>query len=119
MMPSIWASPIVYNGLVYVGIAGYGKIETDSSLRGEVVALNALSGSLVWNFTTMIGTSGGAVVWGTVAIDPSLNALFIGTGNAYSKTTDTKYAYSILSLDASSGNLLWAYQVYQYKDDKD
>ena len=74
-LPSIWSSPIVYNGLVIVGIAGSESDEHNAALRGEIVALNANTGALTWNFTTSIGTAGGAGVWGTVGIDTSLNLI--------------------------------------------
>jgi outer membrane protein assembly factor BamB len=119
MMPSIWASPIVYKNLVYIGMSGYNAVLNDTSLRGEIVALRAATGKIAWNYTTMIGNSGGAGVWSSVAIDPILNALYFGTGSAYGDTSNTSHAYSIFSLDLSTGRLLWLNQIYLYRDDKD
>jgi len=113
---AIWASPIVYRGLLYVGVAGGGALspcyeENSPACKGEMYALNALNGKVVWNFATS-GTAGGAGIWGSVAIDPKLNALYFGTGNAYSGSGTVGYAYSIVSLNAATGKLNWFYQPY-------
>src|SRR2546426_4078095 len=111
---SIWASPIVYNGLVYVGVAGQ-DVKIVGEI-GEIDALNAITGAKVWNFTTGIGTAAGAPVWGSVVVDPTLNAIYFGTGNVFdnhlSKDTNSLYAYSIMDLDATTGKLNWFFQVY-------
>ena len=65
-MYAVFASPIIFNGMVYIGVATNGS-ETDTSLVGKVFALNATTGNLNWSFTTSIGTAGGAGVWGSVA----------------------------------------------------
>jgi polyvinyl alcohol dehydrogenase (cytochrome) len=109
----IWASPIVYNGLLYVGItADQGGKETNTTTRGAIYALNASSGAIVWNFTTMIGNSAGAGVWGSVVVDPSLNSIYFGTSNPYMNQSNTLYGYSVMSLNAANGNLNWFYQAY-------
>ena len=113
-MDSIWASPIVYNGLVYVGVATNSS-ELNYTQRGEVFALNAMTGVMVWGFVTMIGTTGGAGVWGTVVVDPVLNSIYFGTSNSYGYSgsgNQILYSYSIISLDATTGALNWTYQSY-------
>jgi polyvinyl alcohol dehydrogenase (cytochrome) len=122
----IYASPIVYNGLLYIGISNChttlsGCSEQTTSLVGEVDALNAETGAPVWRFVTGNDTGNGgwgAGVWGSVVVDPSLNSIYFGTGNAFQNTssacnTCSLYAYSILSLDASTGKLNWYDQVYK------
>ena len=74
--------------------------------------MNATTGHLNWSFTTSIGTAGGAGVWGSVAIDPSLDSIYFGTSNAYGPGTDSLYSYSIMSLNARTGALNWYYQAY-------
>jgi polyvinyl alcohol dehydrogenase (cytochrome) len=122
----IYASPIVYNGLLYIGISDChtklsGCSEQTTSLVGEVDALNAETGAPVWRFVTGNDTTNGgwgAGVWGSVVVDPSLNSIYFGTGNAFQNTssacnTCSLYAYSILSLDASTGKVNWYDQVYK------
>jgi polyvinyl alcohol dehydrogenase (cytochrome) len=120
---AIYVSPTIYNNLIYVGVSdAHAAGENSTTKEGIVFALDATSGSTVWSFTTMTGTSGGAAVWGSLVVDPSLNEVYFGTGNAYTNTsssctTCTLYSYSIIALSATSGGTngkpLWYYQVYK------
>ncbi len=113
-MPSIWASPIYYQGLIYIGVAAFNQ--SLSFEKGQIVALNSTNGALVWKFQTMIGVSGGAPVWSTVVVDPKLNSIYFGTGDAYTTKLPNGYAYSILSLNALTGGLNWNYSVKDHGD---
>jgi outer membrane protein assembly factor BamB len=113
-MDSIWASPLMYNGMVYIGVASNGQSENKASQRGAMFALNAITGAVAWTFVTMTGSTGGAAVWGSVAIDPALNSIYFGTGNGFNNGNGASilYSYSVISLDATTGALNWSYQVY-------
>jgi len=112
----LWASPTVSGDMLYVGLAvAIGQPnETDPSDLGQMYALNAINGTMVW-FRTLAGTAGGAGVWGSVVADPELNAVFFGTGNSYANRGTAGDAYSVMSLDASTGALRWRHQIYQSK----
>ena len=107
----IWSSPIVYDGRLFIGLAGLGD-ETNSSLRGQLDALNATSGAVIWRFITGMGTSGGAGTWGSVAVDNDSDTIYFGTGNPYGNTTSTLYSDSMIALNAASGKLIWYNQVH-------
>jgi polyvinyl alcohol dehydrogenase (cytochrome) len=92
------AGPLVYNGIVYQGlasaeeqIAGVDPTYPCCTFRGSVTAMDAATGKVLWRTYTVPdnhgqpgGYSGGGV-WGTTpAIDPASNTLFITTGNNYS-----------------------------------
>jgi polyvinyl alcohol dehydrogenase (cytochrome) len=113
-MDAIYASPTVYNGLLYIGVSSAGD-ESVTNWDGAVFALNALTGSVVWTFTTGIGSAGGAAVWGTAVIDPSLDSIYFGTGNPFGigngSVSSTLYSYSIMSLNATTGHLNWYRQI--------
>jgi len=110
---AIWSTPVIYNGMLYIGIASAGgNQESETRLKGEFDALNANTGALVWSFETSPGFAGGAGVWGTATIDPSLNAVYFGTGNSFGPGTDSLYSYSVISLDATTGALNWYYQIF-------
>jgi polyvinyl alcohol dehydrogenase (cytochrome) len=114
-MHAIWASPIVYNGRLFIGVAAAeNDSEGVSSYKGEIDALDAMTGSFDWSFKTAVGAAGGASVWGSVAVDPSLDSIYFGTGNAFGNWSGaaTLYSYAIISLSASSGTLNWYHQVY-------
>ena len=112
-------APQYVNGIVIVGLAG-GEFST----RGQVVAYNGASGQLLWrHYTTQpatwAGTSykaGGAPVWTTPAVDPALNLVYVGTGNAapdlngINRAGENLYSVSIIALDVSSGIQVWAFQ---------
>jgi glucose dehydrogenase len=131
----IYSSPIIYKGLVYVGVSDCFEVlascsERTTSVVGQMFALNAASGAKVWSFTTGNDSKNGGWgggVWGSVVVDPILNAIYFDTGNTFINTpltckTCSLYAYSILSLDASTGKLNWYYQIFknhQQGDDSD
>jgi polyvinyl alcohol dehydrogenase (cytochrome) len=116
----IWASPIFYNGLLYIGATGLE--DTNSSTSGGIYALNAQTGTLVWNFSTSKGSAAGDGVWGSIVVDPNLNSVYFGTGNPYLNESypNTLYGYAIMSLNATNGKLVWYKQVYtNYSEGQD
>lgn len=119
----IWGSPTVYNGLLYIGTAGAGQpggqIDNNSSKRGQLFALNATTGKVLWNFTVMVGNAGGAAVWSSAVVDPQINSIYFGTGNAYTNGSNTSYAYSVVSLDATTGTTKWIYSAYNSHQEGD
>jgi len=110
---AIWASPTVYNGLLYIGVASSGD-ESDTNWIGALFALNANTGSVAWHWNATTSIAGGAGIWGSVVVDPSLNAIFFGTGNPYGSGSGSSilYSYCIVSLDATTGKMNWYYPVY-------
>jgi quinohemoprotein ethanol dehydrogenase len=112
-------APVVAHGLVIVGSSG-GEYE----VRGQVAAFDAHTGDEVWRFRTTSGggwagdsfVTGGAAVWNSPAIDPSLHLLYINTGNAgpdingIDRLGDNLYAASIVALDLATGQPRWHFQ---------
>jgi polyvinyl alcohol dehydrogenase (cytochrome) len=94
----ITGSPVVYNGVVYVGISSNEETlaATSSaypccSFRGSVVALDEGSGSILWQTPSIPsnpGYSGGAVWGSTPVVDASRGSLYVGTGNNYTVPSD-------------------------------
>ncbi|MDA4112898.1 MAG: PQQ-binding-like beta-propeller repeat protein [Thaumarchaeota archaeon] len=111
---TIWSSPILYNGMIYIGVASNGLKEDNASQRGEIFALNSITGNVAWGFVTGSGSAGGDSVWGSVAIDPALNSIYFATGNPFGSGSgsSTLYGYAVVSLDATTGSLKWYYQTY-------
>ncbi|MBF0316095.1 MAG: PQQ-binding-like beta-propeller repeat protein [Oligoflexia bacterium] len=94
----ITQSPVVYNGVVYVGVSSMeeelpkalGRLYHCCKFRGSMVALDARTGKILWKTYTVpdhLGRSteySGAAIWGSApAIDPKRNLLYVGTGNNY------------------------------------
>jgi polyvinyl alcohol dehydrogenase (cytochrome) len=132
----ITGSPVVFDGIVYVGVSSSEETLADNpdypccSFRGSVVALDAKTGQMLWKTFDMPenddqpgGYSGGAV-WQPPAIDPRRGMLFVGTGNNYSVPADVEacqkatpmahcaaandFFDSALAMDLKTGQIKWA-----------
>lgn len=130
----ITASPAVYGGLVYTGVASLEEAVAANpnypccQARGSVVAVDAVTGKIVWKtYTVPAGYTGGGAWGSNFAVDPSRGSIFVGTGNNYSQSTDASYLAcisgggtpascdspddhvdSILALDMTTGAIKWA-----------
>jgi len=90
------------------------------SSHGMLVALDATTGNLLWDYHTTaeatetvlpgerIGPNG-APVWATPTIDSKRNAVYIGTGQNYTEPA-TNTSDAIISLDMDSGAVNWIFQ---------
>src|ERR1700733_13427838 len=109
---------------VLVGVGG-----ADFAVRGHLDAYDPATGKLLWRFYTTephswAGNSylhGGAGVWGTPSFDPTLNMVYISTGNAanmfwgVNRAGTNLFSASIIAVDATSGELQWFFQ-YAHHD---
>ncbi|MBW2497727.1 MAG: PQQ-dependent dehydrogenase, methanol/ethanol family [Deltaproteobacteria bacterium] len=135
---SITGAPRVVRGKVIIGNSG-----AERGVRGYVSAYDAQSGELVWRFYTVPGDpaepfesaaieraaatwkggrwweiGGGGTVWDSLAYDPELDLLYVGTGNGSPWIRslrspgggDNLYLSSILALRPDTGELVWHYQ---------
>lgn len=128
------ASPVVYSGVVYVGVASLEEAAAANpsypccSFRGSAVALNSLTGAILWKtYTVPTGYTGGSVWGSTLVPDPTRNVVFATTGNNYSTPTDPAYTAciagggtqesclspddhfdSVLALNMTTGEIAWA-----------
>lgn len=127
----ITGAPMLYEDRLYVPVssqeersAGWSTVYPCCTFRGSVVALDAMTGKTVWKTypvqdpakpTTKTaggvqeyGPNGGAV-WNTPTIDPKNHALYIGTGDAYTKPV-SKNTDAIMALDLKTGKVIWSVQ---------
>ena len=131
----ITGSPVIYDGVAYVGISSKGEGNNQDSFRGAVIALDAATGRLLWKTYMVPSNNGGGdsnkpgyysgnAVWeSTFAVDPKRGLLYIDTGNNYSVpdgvcTTPQQtgctpaaaddYVDAILALKLSNGAVAWA-----------
>ena len=119
-------APIVWNGRVFVGVAG-----ADWGTPGSIMAFDASDGHKLWAFNviptgTQTGantwlkksstTTGGGSTWSSFALDPQTGELFVPTGNPAPdfdggyRPGDNLFTDSMVVLDASNGALRWWYQ---------
>src|SRR5262245_34905328 len=135
---TITGAPRIVDGKVIIGNGG-----AELGVRGYVSAYDADSGKQVWRFYTVPGdpnqpveskalekamdtwkggewwkVGGGGTVWDSMAYDPELNLLYVGTGNGSPWVRklrspgggDNLYLSSIVALNPQSGELVWYYQ---------
>ncbi len=125
----ITAGILLYKGRLYVPVASLEEPESSSynylccTFRGMVAALDAGSGKQIWKTYTIprVATKqldakgltymgpAGAGVWGAISIDTKRNALYFGTGNAFSGP-DVGASDAVTALDVDTGRQLWSKQ---------
>jgi polyvinyl alcohol dehydrogenase (cytochrome) len=104
---SIWSSPILVNGRLFVGVASVAKQE---GFRGSVVALDAASGKVLWQTFMVPEGADGAGVFAVPAIDTERGFLYVGTQNAYSPSpAPFGNPISIVALDTETGDIVWTF----------
>lgn len=134
---TITGAPRVIHGKVLIGNGG-----AEYGVRGYVSAYDAATGDLAWRFYTVPGNpadgfeneamekaaetwngewwtmGGGGTVWDSMAYDPELDLLYIGTGNGSPWNREVRspgggdnlYLSSIVALEAETGEYVWHYQ---------
>jgi len=130
---SITGSPLYYGGKVYIGMSSQENSNPNTypccTFRGQVAALDAGTGAVVWrhytvppasavgtwpNGVTMYAPSGGSV-WGVPMIDPTSGTLYVGTGQNYTgvganHNESVGDIDSLLALNTSTGAVRWKRQ---------
>jgi quinohemoprotein ethanol dehydrogenase len=130
---TITGAPRIVKNLVLIGNGG-----GEMGIRGYVTAYDAATGKQVWRFYTVPGdpskpfespdlrkaattwsgdwwkNGGGGPVWDSIVYDPTLNLIYIGTGNGTwnrgKLSGDSLYLSSIVALKADTGEYVWHYQ---------
>jgi quinohemoprotein ethanol dehydrogenase len=134
---TVTGAPRVVKGKVLIGNGG-----AEMGVRGYISAYDAETGKMAWRFYTVPGDpskpfespameraaktwsgewwkiGGGGTVWDSMAYDPELDLLYIGTGNGSpwnreirsSGTGDNLYLSSIVALKPETGEMVWHYQ---------
>ncbi|MEO8974001.1 MAG: PQQ-binding-like beta-propeller repeat protein [Ktedonobacteraceae bacterium] len=104
----IWSSPTIYNGSIYIGVASFGDCPL---VQGQIVMMNASTGTIQHVFNTVPNGCLGAGVWGSPTIDPSTGWLYAVTGNGGPCGSSEPYGEAMLKLHASSLVLATSWQV--------
>jgi quinohemoprotein ethanol dehydrogenase len=134
---TITGAPRIVKGRVLIGNGG-----AEYGVRGYVSAYDAETGALAWRFFTVPGDpklgfenetmaraaetwngewwrlGGGGTVWDSMAYDPELDLLYIGTGNGSPWNQglrspgggDNLFLSSIVALRPDDGSYVWHYQ---------
>lgn len=135
---TITGAPRVVKGKVLIGNGG-----AELGVRGYLSAYDTNNGEMLWRTFIVPGNpadgfespalekaaptwkggnwweiGGGGTVWDSLAYDPELNLLYVGTGNGSPWARhirspgggDNLYLSSILALNPESGEIVWHYQ---------
>lgn len=134
---TITGAPRVIKGKVIIGNGG-----AEMGVRGYASAYDAETGKMAWRFYTVPGdpsqpfenpalekaaktwsgewwkNGGGGTVWDSMAYDPDLDLLYIGTGNGdpwprqirNPRKQDNLFTCSIVALRPDTGEYVWHYQ---------
>ncbi|MDK1023831.1 MAG: PQQ-dependent dehydrogenase, methanol/ethanol family [Gammaproteobacteria bacterium] len=134
---TITGAPRIADGKVIIGNGG-----AEYGVRGFVTAYAVTTGEQVWRFYTVPGdpskplehpdlelalptwsgqwwqAGGGGTAWDSMAYDPELKLIYVGTGNGspwsrYARSPgggDNLFLSSIIALDVETGRLRWHYQ---------
>jgi len=131
----VTSPPAVINDLIVVGSAIADNSRADAA-SGEVRAFDARTGTLRWTWDpvpqdstdaawrTWIGprahSTGAANAWSVIAADPARDLVFVPTGSASpdyfggERLGDNRYANSIVALRATTGRVVWHFQVVHH-----
>ena len=121
----VTSAPAISGDLVVVGssVADNWKVDTE---RGIVRAYDVRSGKLrwIWNPTPWADKTtprtGASNAWSTLSVDPEHDLVFIPTGSAAPdyyggiRKGNNKWANSVVALRASTGELVWGFQVVHH-----
>ena len=129
----IVGSPTYYDGRLYVPVTSDDEADAFDpayaccKFRGEVVAMDAADGHIIWRGhtiveepkptkvnsagTQMFGPSGGGV-WTAPTIDPKRKLVYAVSGNAYS-TPVADGTDAAVAFDMNTGKRVWANQALQ------
>jgi len=114
-------APLVIRNHVIVGVAG-----DFDNLPGLLRSFDADTGKPQWSFYSTpppgqsepkSGGATGGQMWNTGTYDPTLNLMFVGTGNPTPvlngpvRPGDNPWTCSIVALNPDSGKLAWGFQV--------
>jgi quinoprotein glucose dehydrogenase len=127
--------PAVINGMIVTGSSVADNNRTNAA-SGEVRAYDARTGALRWSWDPvprdstdpawsswrgpMAHSTGAANAWSVIAADSARDLVFVPTGSASpdyyggERTGDNRYANSVVALRASTGKVVWSFQVVHH-----
>jgi len=115
---SIWSSPALYKGSIYVGVASF---QGCPDQFGRIVRVNAATGAVqkAINFASILPSKcKGPGAWSSASVDPTQNSIYIDTSN---DLCESQYQDAILKLDPSTLGMqsIWQVPENQHPADSD
>jgi PKD repeat protein/outer membrane protein assembly factor BamB len=104
-----WASPLLYHGSAYIGIA---SCEDAPLVWGRLLQVNLTGNHTVFHAFDVVPKSVLAgSIWSSPSVDPATNTVFVSTGNDNGVITNENYTESIVALNATTLQLIGWYRV--------
>jgi polyvinyl alcohol dehydrogenase (cytochrome) len=124
-------SPIIYDGIAYVGVSSTEEFTTNPTFRGSLAAVSLANGQILWQTYFVPSSYTGAPVWSsTPVIDVARSQIYVTTGNNYlvpplveaceqaavgnaaiqACQAPNNYEDSIVALDLATGNVKWGHK---------
>lgn len=75
----IWSSPAVSGDAVYIGVSSFDDCPL---VQGQLVKVNASTGTIEATFVTGPKGCETASIWGSPTVDPSAGSVYVATGNS-------------------------------------
>ena len=127
----ITSQPIVWKDYVIVGSAAHSDESNGVLLvQGNIAALNATNGKIIWNMRTTAGDwvqpgkappyNGDASAWSGGSLDPETGIIYIPLGspspnfNATTRKTPNLYANHMIAVNVTNGKMIWATPFIDY-----
>jgi polyvinyl alcohol dehydrogenase (cytochrome) len=120
-----FASPVVFDGLVVVGVSGgaaeLGEEADRYGFQGSIVLLDAATGAVVKKTWTIHPPKqpdddfAGATVWSTPAVDPATKYAYVGAGNPFKPQAEHAHANAVLKIDLDRAHPTFGEIVASYK----
>jgi quinoprotein glucose dehydrogenase len=118
----VTSPPAVVGDRVIVG-SSIGDNRFAAAERGIVRAFDVRTGKLEWSFDPLpdgLKTAGAANAWAVFSADPERDMVFVPTGSASPdfyggmRPGNNGYANSVVALRASTGQVVWSFQVVHH-----
>jgi polyvinyl alcohol dehydrogenase (cytochrome) len=125
-------SPIIYNGVAYVGVSSHEEQIDNPTFRGSLAAISLANGQILWQTYFVPSGYTGSAVWSTVpVIDTVRSQIYVTTGNDYQVPESVEaceqankgnataiaacqaqdnYEDSVVALDLATGSVKWAHK---------
>jgi quinoprotein glucose dehydrogenase len=117
---SVTSPPAIINGLVVIG-STVADNRRAVAPGGVVRAYDARTGALRWSWNPVpAGETGAANAWSIISADSARDLVFVPTGSASpdffggQRPGTNLYANSVVALRASTGKLVWSFQVVHH-----
>jgi polyvinyl alcohol dehydrogenase (cytochrome) len=121
----VYASPIVFDGVLMIGVSGGAAELGDSSERdtfqGSLSFIDANTGQTIKKTWTIHPPKqpnddfAGATIWSTPAIDTQDKVAYVGAGNPYKPEAEHPYTDAVLKFDVDRGSPKFGQIVGSYK----